>query len=160
MPTKKKAEVTQFGTHNKLPILARKIIKTNTGDGLSKAVDIVPMDFDPGGHYISSSKLQHRKTIFENVFSKDDPDSLIGYVQIDSFRELGSVFDDRPDAAEQIDAMEDRIAEKAAAKAAAEERAKREAKGEFTFELAEEETVVVMSGGRADEEDGDGDEPF
>ena len=47
MATRKKPEATQFGTHNKLPILARKIIKTNTGDGLSKAVDIVPMDFDP-----------------------------------------------------------------------------------------------------------------
>ena len=102
------------------------------------------MDFDPGGHYISSSKLQHRKTIFENVFSKDDPDSLIGYIQIDSFRELGSVFDDRPDAAEQIDAMEDRIAEKAAVKAAAEERAKREAKGEFTFELTEKDEAPAL----------------
>ena len=157
MATRKKPEATQFWTHNKLPILARKIIKTNTGDGLSKAVDIVPMDFDPGGHYISSSKLQHRKTIFENVFSKDDPDSLIGYVQIDSFRELGSVFDDRPDAAEQIDAMEDRIAEKAAAKAAAEERAKREAKGEFTFELTEEDEAPALVSVPDIEDD---DEPF
>lgn len=132
MATKKKpAPEAPLGLHNGLPILAKKIKITRTGDGLSQAMTITPVEVkDASEHYISM-RVRQSRTYYDNVFSKDDPDELIGYDEVIQFAAQAAVFDDRPDAAEQVTAMEERLAEKARKEAAEAERKKKEARGEF-----------------------------
>lgn len=139
MPPRKPKQDAPLGTHNGLPITARKIMVTNTGDGLSAAMTVVPVAVADGSEHFVSMRLRHSKTHYVNVFSKDDPEVLSGFEEVYQFRALGAVFDDRPDAAEQVLEMESRLEERAAAEALAEERRKREAKGEFTLESVPDE---------------------
>ena len=130
--------VDDLGTHNGLPIMGHSIKITNTGDGLSKTMAVAPMRIEDGGDFIVSMRIKHTRTYYDNVFSKDDPDELIGYVEVTQFSAKGAVFDDRADASERVDEMEARIAARAAAEADAAETAKREAAGEFKLALVED----------------------
>jgi hypothetical protein len=116
-----------------LPVLAIKIRVTNTGDGLSNAMSVTPVKIDDGSKHFVSMEIGHSKTIYENVFSKDDPDDLIGYNLVYQFTGMSAVFDDRPDAEDQVRAMEGRLAEKAAEETEERERTRRRARGEFSI---------------------------
>ena len=130
----RKKPTNAVGTHRGKPVLAKKIKITNTGDGLSKAMAITPVKIDDGSEHFISMRLKHTRTYHDNVFSQDDPEKLVGYEEVLQFQAQGAVFDDRPDAAQQVVEMEERIAERAEAEAAAEEKRKRREKGEFTIE--------------------------
>lgn len=129
--TKKPAVEAPLGLHNGLPILSKAIKITNTGDGLSQAMAVTPIDVKDASEHFISMKLRHTRTYYDNVFSKDDPDTLVGFEEIIQFQAQAAVFDDRPDAAEQVTAMEERLAAKARKEADEAERKKREARGEF-----------------------------
>ena len=146
--TKKNVDAP-LGLHNGLPILAKKIKIVKTGDGLSKAMTITPVEVKDGSVHYISMRLKQARTYYDNVFSKDDPDELIGFEEIIQFTAQAAVFDDRPDAAEQVTAMEERLEAKAKKEAAEAERKKREAKGEFQ-----------LIQGEGDEPDGEGSGDF
>ena len=131
MARAKKNVDAPLGLHNGLPILAKKIKVTKTGDGLSQAMTIIPVDVKDGSEHYVSMRLRHTRTYHDNVFSQDDPDLLVGYEEVLQFRAEGAVFDDRADAAEQVFEMEARIAAKAAKEAARLEREKKKERGEF-----------------------------
>ena len=131
MARAKKNVDAPLGLHNGLPILAKKIKVTKTGDGLSQAMTIIPVDVKDGSEHYVSMRLRHTRTYHDNVFSKDNPDELVGFEEVIQFSAQAAVFDDRPDAAEQVTAMEERLEAKAKKEAAEAERRKREAKGEF-----------------------------
>jgi len=145
--TKKNVDAP-LGLHNGLPIQRKRVKITNTGDGLSQAMTITPVDVKDGSEHYISMRIKHTRTYFDNVFSQDDPDNLIGFEEILQFSAQAAVFDDRPDAAEQVTAMEERLEAKAAKEAAEAERKKREAKGEFQ----------LIRGEGDDEPDGEGGE--
>jgi hypothetical protein len=132
-----------LGVHNGRPIIAKQIVITKTGDGLSESMTVTPVDLKDGQELYVSLKVKHAKTRYDNVYSKDDPTELIGFNEVYHLVAQGAVFDDRIDAGEQIAAMELRLKQKAAEDAANAERAKREAKGEFElpFPAAEDEEL-------------------
>ena len=92
---------------------------------------IVPVDVKDGSEHYISMRIKHTRTYHDNVFSKDDPDALVGFEEIIQFSAQAAVFNDRPDTAEQVTAMEERLEAKAAKDAANTERKKKEARGEF-----------------------------
>ena len=130
MARAKKNVDAPLGLHNGLPISDKKVRFTNMG-GLSPGLTVTPVDVKDGAEYYISMRVKHAGTHFDNEFSKDDPDTLTGYVEVYQFSAQAAVFDDRPDAAEQVTAMEERLEAKAQKEAAEAERRKREAKGEF-----------------------------
>jgi hypothetical protein len=144
---KRKAVDAPLGLHNGLPILSKKIKIVRTGDGLSQAMTITPVDVKDGSKHYISMRVKQTRTYHDNVFSKDNPDELVGFEEVIQFAAQAAVFDDRPDAAEQVTAMEERLEAKAAKEAAEAERKKREAKGEFQ-----------LIKGDGDEPDGEGSE--
>lgn len=120
-----------LGRHEGLKILSRAIIVNKTGDGLSDAVDIEPHDVEVDGQYNLSVKIRHRKTRFDNVYTKpdkdsDDPPLLKGVDQVDIFDAITVVFDDREDTDKSLADMRQRIAAEA-------KRKKDAASGQFTL---------------------------
>lgn len=139
-----------LGKHKGKPILKKTLKVTNTGDGLTKTMEIVPIAIEDGSHHYVSMHLKHTRTYYDNVFSSDpgEEDKLIGYDEITQFTALGAVFDDREDAAQQVLEMEERV--RAKAKAEADEKAEKE-------RLAKEakEGVQRLEGGGPKEGDDD-----
>lgn len=126
-----------LGTHEGLPITERQIIINKTGDGLSKAMPFDPFDIAPDSEHFLNVHVRHRKTRFDNVYSKDDTDKLIGFIQIDILEATGVTRWADDVAADATREMERKIVDAA-------EKAKAEKKGQFRLP----EDAVVDAEGR------------
>ena len=149
----RKNDDAPLGYHDGHKILSQRIIINKTGDGLSQAVDIAPSVVETDSERNIAGRIHHRKTRFDNVYTKPDKDSddepeLKGVVQVDIFDAVVIMFDERPGADAALDEMRVLIADKAARE--------REAKsGQFRLPDATEPGPGSEDAGLKDRVDGD-----
>lgn len=137
MPRKKSTPVAERTTEyvNGLPVMGQKV-QVMTSNALTRTAEVAPFEVVPGHDIIATFRLKHKGGGLDNVYSKDDPTQLAGFVRVAKYELVVGVVDDRPEAAEELARMQERVEAHAAELAEEKEREKKRANGEFTFEDA------------------------
>ena len=95
-------------TYKGLDVLATVIKITNTGDGLSKAMAVEPIEVEFGDVVYVALRLEKTKDGYDVVFSKDD-DAPIGVAYVQVFKATQAAFVQEKSVRKAIDSMHDRI---------------------------------------------------
>ena len=114
-------------TYKGLDVLATVIKITNTGDGLSKAMSIEPVEVKFGEVVYVALRLEKTKDGYDVLFSKDD-ETPLGVAFVQQFKATQAAFVPEKAVRKAIDSMHDKII------AAEEERKSGQSSLEFEYD--------------------------
>lgn len=95
-------------TYKGLNVLATVIKITNTGDGLSKAMGIEPVEVEFGEVIYVALRLEKTKDGYDVLLSKDD-EKPIGVAYVQQFKAMQAAFVPERSVRKAIDSMHDKI---------------------------------------------------
>lgn len=92
-----------------LDVLANVLKITNTGDGLSKAMAIEPIEVEFGDIVYVALRLVKTKDGYDVLYSKDDEEKPLGVAYVQQFKATEAAFVPEKTVRKAIDAMHDKI---------------------------------------------------
>lgn len=154
------AEVPEIdlGFHEGQKVLAHEIIINKTGDGLSDAMPFDPFEIEVNSEHYIVVHVQHRKTRFDNVYSKDEGHELIGVNRVDILDALGATRAQDDDVATMLSVMEQKVADEADRKRQAKKGQFRMGEGEAVVEAEGRDATIHEMPGRVSQANVDPDE--
>lgn len=108
-------ETADLGIHKGLPITKEAAVITKGARVVSDAMQVALFDVEDGGYAYLSLEVRHAGERFVNVFSKDEPDKLIGYEHQIVLEAIGAAPDDRESTQKAVTKIKAELAERRAA---------------------------------------------